>query len=83
METVEVTAGNLNGVNIAEMERENKKQAQVAQAAPSANVINLQRRVAGVLPVTIDVPHTGTAFHFVRPLVVNEETKVAFTYKSK
>ena len=80
METVEVAA---SSVNIAEMERENKQLAQAAQAAPSANVVNLQRRVAGVLPVTIDVPHTGTAFHFVRPLVVNEETKVAFTYKSK
>lgn len=82
METVEVTAGAAN-VDIGRMERENKKQQQAAQMAPSANVINLQRRVAGVLPVTIDVPHTGTAFHFVRPLVVNEETKVAFKYKSK
>ena len=80
METVTVEA---SSVNIADLERENKKQAQAAQNAPSANVINLQRRIAGVLPVTIDVPHTGTAFHFVRPLVVNEETKVAFTYKSK
>jgi len=81
-ETVEVTAGPTS-VDIGRMERENKKQQQAAQMAPSANVVNLQRRVAGVLPVSIDVPHTGTAFHFVRPLVVNEETKVAFTYKSK
>jgi len=84
-ETVEVEA---SSINIDQMERVNKQraqaaQAQAAQAAPSANVVNLQRRVAGVLPVAIDVPHTGTAFHFVRPLVVNEETKVAFTYKSK
>ena len=79
-ESVEVSAAS---VNIADMERENKKQAQALQNAPSSNVINLQRRVAGVLPVAIDVPRTGTAFHFVRPLVVNEETKVAFTYKSK
>jgi len=35
------------------------------------------------LPVAIEVPHAGTAFHFVRPLVVNEETKVTFAYKSK
>jgi len=79
-ETVTVEA---SSVNIAEMERENKKQAQAMQNAPSSNVVNLQRRVAGVLPVSIDVPHTGTAFHFVRPLVVNEETKVGFTYRSK
>jgi hypothetical protein len=55
----------------------------MAQTAPSENVINLQKRVAGVLPIAVEVPHTGTAFHFVRPLVVDEETKVTFTYKSR
>jgi len=45
--------------------------------------MNLQRRVARVLPVAVDVPQAGTAFHFVRPLVVDEETKVSFTYKTK
>jgi hypothetical protein len=49
----------------------------------SANVLNLQRRVAGVLPVAIDVPRTGTSFSFVRPLVLDEETKVTFSYKSR
>jgi hypothetical protein len=39
--------------------------------------------VAGVLPIAVEVPHAGTAFHLVRPLVVNEETRVTFTYKSK
>lgn len=48
-----------------------------------ANVMNLQKRVAGVLPVAIDVPHTGTLFSFVRPLVLDEETKVTFSYKSR
>ncbi len=81
-ETVEVTGGNLGGP-IAQMERDTKKQAQIVQNMPSQNVVNLQRRVAGVLPVAVDVPHSGTAFHFVRPLVVNEETNVRFTYKSK
>ena len=52
-------------------------------AAASVNVVNLQKRVAGVLPIAIDVPHAGTSFRFVRPLVVNEETKVTFTYKTK
>jgi hypothetical protein len=78
--TVEAVA---TGINIGDREKENKKQAQAAQNAPSQNVVNLQRRVAGVLPVSVDVPHTGTAFHFVRPLVVNEETKVSFNYKSR
>ena len=69
--------------NIAQLEARAKKEAQAAQNAPSSNVMNLQRRVSGVLPIAIDVPHAGTAFHFVRPLVVDEETKVTFTYRSK
>jgi len=55
----------------------------VAQNAASENVINLQKRVAGVLPVAIDVPRAGTSFAFVRPLVLDEETKVTFSYKSR
>jgi hypothetical protein len=55
----------------------------VNQNSASANVVNLQRRVAGVLPVAIDVPRTGTSFSFVRPLVLDEETKVTFSYKSR
>jgi hypothetical protein len=49
----------------------------------SENVMKLQRRVAGVLPVPIDVPRAGTSFSFVRPLVLDEETKVTFNYKSR
>jgi hypothetical protein len=49
----------------------------------SVNVMNLQKRVAGVLPVAIDVPRAGTSFSFVRPLVLDEETKVTFSYKSR
>jgi hypothetical protein len=49
----------------------------------SANVISLQRKVAGVLPVAVDVPRAGTSFSFVRPLVLDEETKVTFSYKSR
>jgi hypothetical protein len=86
-ETVEVTAQaehvtTLNGRNyeqLAQLESNAKKQI----ANPSANVVNLQRRVAGVLPVAIDVPRTGTSFQFARALVLDEETKVTFTYKSR
>jgi hypothetical protein len=53
------------------------------QNTTSANVMNLQRRVAGVLPVAIDVPRAGTSFSFVRPLVLDEETKVTFSYRSR
>jgi hypothetical protein len=80
-ETVEVQAaavgGPINGRNASELQLKNAPQA------ASVNVMNLQRRVAGVLPVAIDVPHAGTSFSFVRPLVLNEETKVTFSYKSR
>jgi hypothetical protein len=50
---------------------------------PSQNVINLQRRAAGVLPVRIDVPRAGTSHQFVKPLVVDQETVVRFRYKRR
>jgi hypothetical protein len=52
------------------------------QQAPSSNVFALQRRVAGVLPVRIDIPHAGASYRFVRPLVLDEETTVRFRYKA-
>jgi hypothetical protein len=55
-----------------------------SSATDSGSVnVNLQQRVSGVLPVRIDVPRAGNSYHFVRPLVLDEETKVSFTYKSK
>jgi hypothetical protein len=84
-ETVTVTAeapyldqrGNVGG------ERDNERKAlDAVQQSPSQNVLALQRRVAGVLPVRIDVPRTGTLHRFVRPLVFEEETTVTFRYKS-
>ena len=65
------------------LESDLKKQALAAQTAPSPNVLNLQRRVSGVLPVSIDVPRAGNSYRFVRPLVLDEETRVTFSYKSK
>jgi hypothetical protein len=50
---------------------------------PSSNVNELQRRVAGVLPIAVTVPRTGSSYRFVRPLVVDEETKLTFSYRSK
>jgi hypothetical protein len=46
-------------------------------------VFNLQKRVSGVLPVRVDVPRAGTSYRFARALVLDEETKVTFNYKSK
>jgi hypothetical protein len=81
-ETVEVRseAVPINGRNFTDVFA---LKAGAFQQAASANVMNLQRRVAGVLPVAIDVPRAGTSFQFVRPLVLGEETKVAFNYKSR
>jgi len=81
-ETVEVSAEavSMNGRSYSTMEQLSKKQ--ITNAA-STNVLNLQRRVAGVLPVAIDVPRAGTSFQFARALVLDEETKVTFSYKSR
>jgi hypothetical protein len=85
-ETIEISAQAVNAPmnarnyeQLAQLESNAKKQT----ANPSANVVNLQRRVAGVLPVAIDVPRTGTSFQFARALVLDEETKVTFSYKSR
>jgi hypothetical protein len=51
--------------------------------APSANVQSLQRRAAGVLPVRMEVPRSGTSHRFVRPLVIDEETTVTFRYRRR
>ncbi len=51
--------------------------------APSVNVQNLQRRASGVLPVRMEVPRAGTSHRFVKPLVIDEETRVTFRYKRR
>ncbi len=50
---------------------------------PSQNVINLQRRTSGVLPIRVDVPRAGTSHQFVKPLVVDQETVVKLRYKRR
>jgi hypothetical protein len=81
-ETVNVTAdgAEANSRRIEEMVKKN----QTAQLyANSQNVFNLQRRVAGILPVAVEVPRTGKSYRFVRPLVMEEETRITFQYKSR
>ena len=68
---------------MARVDDQARKIAKQQQLAASANVTNLQRRVAGVLPVSVDVPRAGNSYRFVRPLVLDEETKLTFTYKTK
>jgi hypothetical protein len=86
-ETVQVTAqaanSPLNGRSydqFGQLEGNTKKRA---MNPASANVMNLQRRVAGVLPVAIDVPRSGSSFEFARALVLDEETRVTFSYRSR
>jgi hypothetical protein len=54
-----------------------------AAAQQSQNVVNLQRRVAGVLPVRVDVPRAGTSHWFMKPLVIDQEVAVTLAYKRR
>ena len=60
-----------------------KSQDALRALAPSQNVIDLQRRAAGVLPVRVDVPRAGVSHQFVKPLVVDQETVVSLRYKRR
>ena len=82
-QTVTITSSAPSISEYRQSERDLKKQIAQQQLAASANVTSLQQRVSGVLPVRIDVPRAGNSYHFVRPLVLDEETNVTFTYKSK
>ena len=67
----------------AESGASSKAAAVQRQAEPSQNVINLQRRAAGVLPIRVDVPRAGTSHQFVKPLVVDQEAVVSFRYQRR
>jgi len=81
-ETVTITADgtDTNSGRIEDLLKKNKA-AQLNTA--SQNVFNLQRRVAGILPVAVEVPRSGKSYRFVRPLVMEEETRITFQYKSR
>jgi hypothetical protein len=84
-ETVNITAGG-SAIQSEYGRRQGEEQARKDQAllmlTPTQNVFNLQRRVAGILPVRVDIPRAGKSYRFVRPLVMEEETKITFQYKS-
>jgi len=90
-ETVNLNTMTIDGLDrsarqIEEMVRKNRAgegRGDGSMNTPSQNVFNLQRRVAGILPVRIEVPRSGKSYRFVRPLVMDEETKITFQYKSK
>jgi hypothetical protein len=79
VEAAKVTMTDRAGVPQRVQKSADKKQDE----EPSVNVQNLQRRVAGVLPVRVDVPRAGHSYHFVRPLVVDEDTSVRFRYRTR
>jgi carboxypeptidase family protein len=70
-----------DSVNERAQSRSDKETAQIV--APSQNVVELQRRTTGVLPVRIDVPRAGTSHQFIKPLVVDQETTVKLRYKRR
>ena len=86
-ETVTVTASasslSTESHRIQKLVQNNSALDGIDRNAPSQNVFNLQRRVAGILPVRMEVPRGGRSYRFVRPLVLDEETKITFQYKSK
>jgi carboxypeptidase family protein len=82
-QTVTVEANGTSLESLPQFGRDVKKNQPQLSNAASANVLDLQRRVSGVLPVRVDVPRAGSSYSFVRPLVLDEETKLTFTYKTK
>ena len=82
-ETVTVTSNNNYLLDGRRLEEAQKKTQQAPLNNASQNVFNLQRRVAGILPVAVEVPRSGRSYLFVRPLVLEEETRISFQYKSK
>ncbi len=63
--------------------RADAKANEAQKQEPSQNVLNLQKRAAGVLPVRVDVPRAGTSHQFVKPLVVDQETFVNLRYRRR
>ena len=81
--TVEIRGSDNAESNSREIEDRLKKDRAAQLNAASQNVFNLQRRVAGILPVAVEVPRSGKSYRFVRPLVMEEETRISFQYKSR
>ncbi|MFN7922535.1 MAG: carboxypeptidase-like regulatory domain-containing protein [Bryobacteraceae bacterium] len=79
--SVSETIGVTSGAPVLQTQQSERALRQNA-APPSANVSSLQQRLTGVLPIAVTVPRAGTAYRFIRPLVVDEETKLAFQYRT-
>ena len=83
-ETVTITGGASNlALENRRLEDLARKTQQTQLNNYSQNVFSLQRRVAGLLPVAVEVPRSGKSYRFVRPLVLEEETQITFQYKAR
>jgi hypothetical protein len=81
--TVEVTASAPgNARESQQIEKQARQNAALKDVEASVNVAELQKRVVGVLPIAVNVPREGNSYRFVRPLVVDEETRVTFNYRA-
>ena len=63
--------------------KENQRRRAAQMEPPSQNVVNLQARAAGVLPIRVDVPRAGVSHQFIKPLVVGTEATVTLRYKRR
>jgi hypothetical protein len=83
-ESVTVTA-NAASLRLESQQAQNqvRQNAAAQEAAASSNVADLQRRVVGVLPIAVSLPRAGTSYRFARPLVLNEDTRLTFTYRNR
>jgi hypothetical protein len=81
--TVTVTDGRDLSTDTRRIEEFARKKQTEGLYTLSQNAVNLQRRVAGILPVPVEVPRSGKSYRFVRPLVMEEETRITFQYKSR
>ncbi len=56
----------------------------MSQTAPTPDhVVELQQRVAGVLPIRVDVPRAGRSLRFVAPLVVDAAPSLTLRYRRR
>lgn len=54
-----------------------------ATTTPPDHVLELQQRVAGVLPLRVDVPRAGRSLQFTAALVVDEPPTLTLAYKRR
>ncbi len=56
----------------------------VSRSEPTPDhVLELQQRVAGVLPIRVDVPRAGRSLRFVAPLVVDAAPSLTLRYRRR